>query len=45
MKIIEERGEINRNEFEGGKQRLEKERGENNENIIDMDYGDVVELK
>ena len=44
MKLLEDRGAIQRHAFAGGPARFEQSAGEHHDHLIDLDTGDVVEF-
>jgi len=44
MKLLEDKGEIQRHAFAGGPARFEQAAGEHHDHLIDIDTGDVVEF-
>ena len=44
MKLLEDRGEIQRHAFAGGPARFEQAAGEHHDHLIDLDTGDVIEF-
>jgi Fur family ferric uptake transcriptional regulator len=44
MKLLEDRGEIQRHAFAGGPARFEQAAGEHHDHLIDIDTGDVIEF-
>ena len=45
MKLLEEKGAIQRHVFEGGPSRFEPAAGTHHDHLIDVDSGDVVEFR
>ena len=45
MKLLEEKGAIQRHVFEGGPSRFEQAAGRHHDHLIDVDTGDVVEFR
>ncbi len=45
MKVLEEKGAIQRHTFEGGPARFEHADGRHHDHLIDLDTGDVVEFR
>ncbi|NDW06160.1 Fur family transcriptional regulator [Jiella pacifica] len=45
MKVLEEKGAIQRHTFEGGPARFEHADGQHHDHLIDLDTGDVVEFR
>ena len=45
MKVLEEKGAIQRHVFEGGPARFEPDRGEHHDHLIDIETGQVVEFR
>ncbi|MBX3572256.1 MAG: transcriptional repressor [Mesorhizobium sp.] len=44
MKLLEDKGEIQRHAFAGGPARFEQAAGEHHDHLIDIDTGDVIEF-
>jgi len=44
MKLLEDKGEIQRHAFAGGPSRFEQADGEHHDHLIDIDSGDVIEF-
>lgn len=44
MKLLEDRGAIQRHAFAGGPARFERDQGEHHDHLIDLDTGDVIEF-
>ncbi len=44
MKLLEDKGEIQRHAFAGGPARFEQAVGEHHDHLIDLDSGDVIEF-
>ncbi len=44
MKLLEDKGEIQRHAFAGGPARFEQADGEHHDHLIDLDTGDVIEF-
>lgn len=44
LKLLEERGEIHRHEFEGGPSRFEPADTDHHDHLIDLDTGEVIEF-
>jgi Fur family ferric uptake transcriptional regulator len=44
MKLLEDKGEIQRHAFAGGPSRFEQADGEHHDHLIDIDTGDVIEF-
>ena len=44
MKLLEDRGAIQRHAFAGGPARFEQAAGEHHDHLIDLDSGDVIEF-
>ena len=44
MKLLEDKGEIQRHAFAGGPARFEQTVGEHHDHLIDLDSGDVIEF-
>ncbi len=44
MKLLEDRGAIQRHAFEGGPSRFEPADGEHHDHLIDLDSGEVIEF-
>jgi Fur family ferric uptake transcriptional regulator len=44
MKLLEDKGEIQRHAFAGGPARFEQAAGEHHDHLIDLDSGDVIEF-
>ena len=44
MKLLEDKGEIQRHAFAGGPARFEQAAGEHHDHLIDLDTGDVIEF-
>lgn len=44
MKLLEDKGEIQRHAFAGGPSRFEQAAGEHHDHLIDLDTGDVIEF-
>ena len=44
MKLLEDKGEIQRHAFAGGPARFEQADGEHHDHLIDLDTGDVIEV-
>ncbi|MCE7030982.1 Fur family transcriptional regulator [Jiella avicenniae] len=45
MKVLEEKGAIQRHTFEGGPARFEHADGQHHDHLIDLDTGEVVEFR
>ena len=45
MKLLEEKGAIQRHTFEGGPSRFEQADGQHHDHLIDVDTGEVVEFR
>ncbi|MCB8840612.1 Fur family transcriptional regulator [Aurantimonas sp. VKM B-3413] len=45
MKLLEEKGAIQRHTFEGGPSRFEQAAGQHHDHLIDVDTGEVVEFR
>lgn len=45
MKLLEDKGEIQRHAFAGGPARFEQAAGEHHDHLIDLESGDVIEFQ